>query len=174
MTGVMTVLLDADTTHGSAITLRRPTPADRDAIEAMYARCSRDSRYRRFHGAVPMLARSYLDAVTAGRPEVHDALIAVSGGTVIGLASAAPNGEPQTVEVGTLVEDAWQRHGVGRDLLLALLTAAACRGMRYVRFEVLYENGWLAEALARLLDEVEVEVEHDGAEISLLCRIPAS
>jgi GNAT superfamily N-acetyltransferase len=167
----MTLLLGAD--PGSAVAphaLRRPTPADRSAIEAMYARCSLDTRYRRFHGAVPFLPATYLDACTAGNPAEHDALIATAAGQVVGLASAAPNGEPGTIEVGALVEDTWQRQGVGRDLLAALLLNAASRAVRQVRFEVLFENGWLAAALARTLDVVHLD--NDGTELSLLCRIP--
>jgi GNAT superfamily N-acetyltransferase len=166
----MTLLLEEDTAHEAGVWLRRPTRADRAAIEAMYERCSTDSRYRRFHGAVPRLAASYLDAVTAGDPYAHDAFVAETGGRIVALASAAPNGERHAIEVGILVEDRWQRRGVGSDLLGALLDAAAARGLRYVRFEVLYENGWLAELLARTLGKVSVE--HDGGEISLLCRIP--
>ena len=168
----MTLLLDISSAQDAvAFTVRRPIPADRPGIEAMYERCTLDSRYKRFHGIVPVLPKRYLDACLAGAPDQHDAVVAVAGGRVVGLASAAPNGESHTIELGSLVEDAWQRLGVGRALLQALLTNATARGVRQVRFEVLYENGWLAAELAKQLDVVESS--QGGGEISLLCRIRA-
>lgn len=91
--------------------VRSPPPADRDAIEAMSGRCSLESRFKHFHAGVPRLLARYLDAARAGPPHEHDALIAVSSqtGAVVALAGAAPTREPLTIEVGTLVEDAWRR-----------------------------------------------------------------
>jgi GNAT superfamily N-acetyltransferase len=175
----MTLLLPADNPIALPATrdfrVRQPQPSDRAAIEAMYARCSPASRYKRFHGGVPTLPARYLDATVAGIAHAHDALVAVSSGpvgTVHALASAAPTGEPLTIEVGTLVEDAWQRRCVGRLLLDGLLGRAARRGMCFARFEVLYENGWLADALAARLEVVDVR--WDTGELSVLCRLPSA
>jgi GNAT superfamily N-acetyltransferase len=88
---------------------------------------------------------------------------------IIGFASAGPTGEPGTIEVGTIVEDAWQRVGVGMKLLDELLARAAGRGLTQVRFELLWENGWLADVLARRLGVTDLEWS-DG-ELSLLCPL---
>jgi GNAT superfamily N-acetyltransferase len=171
----MTLLLPADDTIAAfawrEFAVRQADPADRAAIEAMYTRCSLDSRYKRFHGGLPALPARYLDAALAGDPYCHDALVAVSAaGSVVALASAAPTTEPCTIEVGTLVEDGWQRRGVGRMLLDALLERAGERGMEFVRFEMLYENGWLADSLAARLGIADLR--WDDGELSLLCRLP--
>ena len=49
------------------------------------------------------------------------------GGVVAALASLVP-GEGSSAEPGVLVEDAWQRHGIGRQLVAHLIvTASAAR-----------------------------------------------
>ena len=55
-----------------------------------------------------------------------------------------------TADVGVLVEDDWQRRGVGTALLDALVRRVCERGSRFLRADVPEENRFALQVLARL------------------------
>ncbi|MFB9835973.1 GNAT family N-acetyltransferase [Actinoallomurus acaciae] len=116
--------------------IRAVRPEDAAALAAMFGRCSRETRYRRFHGPVTEIPAFYLRHCLDGR---HRAFVAgpPGAGGLVGLASAGPvPGDPSVHEVGVLVEDAWQRRGVGGLLLARLFTDAHVAGVERVRLEL--------------------------------------
>jgi N-acetylglutamate synthase-like GNAT family acetyltransferase len=104
--------------------VRPARPGDLPALDALAARCSFDTLYRRFHGATGTPLRREL-ARTASSTDGHRSWVAVRDGEVRGVATLAV-GRSGQAEVAFLVEDAWQRRGVGRALALRL-GAEACR-----------------------------------------------
>jgi GNAT superfamily N-acetyltransferase len=124
------------------------TASDVEDVLAMYDRCSAETRYRRWHGHLRSFPSAYLSALAAGADQ-HIAVVARHGSEVIGFASAAETA-PGTREIGILVEDRWQRRGVGRRLQSLLLAESAALGTRYVHAEVLARDVWLVDALRRL------------------------
>ena len=163
----------------SLVTIRQATPDDRDGLTGMFERCTQQTRYRRFHGAVTMFPRRYL-AEALSRSPVHHALVAAArdttGGatgdatdtathaataitentavdeagrqTIVALASCRVVDEGMA-EVGVLVEDAWQRHGVGSALLDELAAKARAMGLRALTAQLLTEQAWTAGLLSR-------------------------
>lgn len=93
--------------------IRPASPGDRAALTAMFERCSSQTRYRRFHGFLHAFPERYLADALSGRPE-HVALVAEIDHKIVALASCADG------EIGILVEDAFQRQGIGTRLLAAL------------------------------------------------------
>ncbi len=98
--------------------------ADASALVRMHQRCSAESVYRRY--AAP-LAR--LDERFARRLLLAGAgaLVAVVGDEVVGIASV-PECQNGVAEVALLVEDGWQRQGLGARLLSGAARLARGRG----------------------------------------------
>ena len=61
------------------------------------------------------------------------------GPTIVGHLSLEPSGAHE-VEVAVAVADAWQRHGIGRRLLLAALSWAERHGIERLRASMLSTN----------------------------------
>ena len=129
-------------------TIERLVPCDIDDLLAMYERCSPETRYRRWHGHLRSFPPAYLSALAAGADQ-HIAVVARHGSDLIGFASAAETA-PGVREIGILVEDRWQRRGVGRQLQSRLVAESVALGARYLNAEVLATDAWLVDGLRKL------------------------
>ncbi len=99
--------------------LRLGRSADAEAVARMVARCSAETLSRRFGAPDTRPGLQQARRLAAG------GLLAVAGQQVVGLATLEPVSSG-VFEVGVLVEDGWQRRGVGTRLLsLAARTARA-------------------------------------------------
>src|SRR5579864_5314772 len=109
MTDVITHTVGRVSPPAPVTLYRRLSAADTDAVLAMLLRCSRDTLYRRFHGVTDgtAYARQLLRT-----PSGHDTLGAWCGTRCVGIATLA-DGSDGCSDVGVLVEDAWQRRGLG-------------------------------------------------------------
>jgi ribosomal protein S18 acetylase RimI-like enzyme len=107
------------------VVLRAASGDDVNALVAMHRRCSEETVYRRYHvpmpHVTPRLARGLLD------PPAGLCLVLTVGDDIVatGVLAAGPDG----AEVGIMVEDRWQRHGLGTRLLHALAVEAAVLGL---------------------------------------------
>jgi GNAT superfamily N-acetyltransferase len=140
--------------------VRQAHAGDRAALEAMFQRCSLATVYQRFHGQVRAFPRAYLDEALAGR-DVHYAVVCYSGCEAVALASCRAYdrpgeggnpGEgdgPGEAELGILIEDAWQRRGLGGLLLGRLVAHAADHGIGVLHAQMLTEQDWIIGMLAR-------------------------
>jgi GNAT superfamily N-acetyltransferase len=138
----------------------------------MFARCSPETVRLRFFGGLRALPREYLDGALAGRPEVHDAMVAYRDGLygrahLVGLGSLAVPGDTAAdtdaaAELGLLVTDGWQRRGVGAALMDALFARARARGVERVSAFVLPGRSALLAAIGRRVEQVGAFRETDG------------
>ena len=133
-------------------------PADRPALQALFAACSEESVRLRFFGQLRAFPGDYLDAALAGVPDTHDAVVVYRDGDrtrLAGLASlvAGPASSPDAdpAELAVLVGDAWQRQGAGTAMITALLARARERGVARVRASVLPGRTALLTSLSRRL-----------------------
>jgi len=65
------------------------------------------------------------------------------------VASLAQDAEGK-VELGVLIEDAWQHRGIGTQLAASLLNLARADGVTTVHAEVLGDDSFILEALRRM------------------------
>ncbi|WP_234353015.1 GNAT family N-acetyltransferase [Streptomyces sp. NRRL B-1140] len=106
--------------EGSDITVRRADTRDLEAARAMHDRCSPRTLKLRYHGPVRDADR-YLNHLLSPR---YGRTLAVqtASGRIVGLGHLLWDGDE--TEVALLVEDAWQRRGVGAELLTRLVAMA--------------------------------------------------
>lgn len=76
----------------------------------------------------------------------HFALLAQTGEAVVGLASCVP-ADPGAAELGVLVEDSWQRVGVGTRLLRLLVAHGDQGGLTRLKACVLASQAWMLPVL---------------------------
>jgi GNAT superfamily N-acetyltransferase len=115
--------------EGNEITIRRAGPDDLAAARALHDRCSAETLAQRYHGPVPDADR-YLQHLLSPR---YGRTLAVetASGRLVALAHLLWDGDEN--EVALLVEDEWQRRGIGSRLLRKLVGHAveAGRGSVY-------------------------------------------
>ena len=151
---------------GRAITAIRPVrPEDLAELGGFFAGLSVESRYLRFFAPV-IPAHGLLDLL-AGRHACVDAIVAVANGVIVGHAMAADCRSGQATDVGVVVADAWQRHGVGAALMRALVARAQARGVTSLAMDVLPGNRrvlamilahWPDAAVGQNPDSVDIRV----------------
>ena len=117
--------------------------ADSEALLAMVGRCSAVSLYRRFHGVGDGVR--YAQEVLAAAAG-HDSYAAWSGDRCVGLGNL--HAYDDTAEIGVLVEDRWQRRGVGTALVVALVRQARERRSPFLRADLLADDHFALRALA--------------------------
>jgi GNAT superfamily N-acetyltransferase len=115
--------------EGSEVRLREITASDGPLVAALHARCSPQTRRSRFLSPAPQLAPGQLAGLLGGEDGVSRAVLAVTadGGSAVGLATVErPVGA--CAELAVLVEDAWQRRGLGTALLRRAVEIATVEG----------------------------------------------
>jgi GNAT superfamily N-acetyltransferase len=125
-------------------TIRRISEDDLLDLTDMFARCSVQTIYRRFHGYVRTFPEPYFTDAIKDHPR-HFALVAETPGKLVAMASCVTL-DDGTCEVGILVEDDYQRQHLGTRLLETLLGYA---GLRAVRATIQHDQSWIIPTLAR-------------------------
>ncbi len=115
-----------DRPDGAAVVLRKGVPGDAEAVSALHQRCSMATLFHRYHTGLRAVPRRWLHRLLM--PPRGISLLAVCGREVIGLGQliSAPDGA--AAEVSLLVEDSWQRQGIGTALLARLAVVATAKG----------------------------------------------
>ncbi|MER5443285.1 GNAT family N-acetyltransferase [Streptomyces sp. NPDC002790] len=114
--------------EGNDITVRRADSGDLALSRAMHERCSQATLRRRYHGPVSDADR-YLNHLLSPR---HGRTLAAqtASGRIVALGHLLWDGDE--TEVALLVEDDWQRRGIGAELLgrlVAMAIEAGCAGV---------------------------------------------
>lgn len=141
--------------EGSEISVRRADTGDLAAARALHSRCSPQTLSRRYHGPVRDADR-YLGHLLS--PHFGRTLAArTSSGTVVALGHLLWDGDE--AEVALLVEDAWQRRGVGGQLLRRLIETAADSGYRSVYAVTQSSNTAMVAAMRGLDLPLDYQIE---------------
>ncbi|MGK5641562.1 GNAT family N-acetyltransferase [Streptomyces sp. URMC 126] len=143
---------------GDEVTVRRAGPADLAAARAMHERCSPATLALRYHGPVRDVAAAdrYLGHLLGPRFGRTLAAFAPSG-RLVALGHLLWDGEE--TEVALLVEDAWQRRGVGAELLRRLVVMAAEAGCESVYAVTRASNTGMVAAMRGLGLPLDYQVE---------------
>lgn len=134
--------------------IRPVRPDDAQRLSDLYDRLSYATAYQRFFKVLkrlpPEWARLFANVDYQGRLALVAEQDTPHGPELIGVARYEPSGEPGTVEVAVVVQDAWQGRGLGVALLSDLLAAAEARGIHRFRADVLADNSRMLGLLSRL------------------------
>jgi GNAT superfamily N-acetyltransferase len=153
--------------------IRELTAADRAALAFIFGRLGAESRYQRFLTAKRELDAPELDFLTAVDHWHHEALIAFSPAPRMPVAVAryVRTADFDGAEPAIAVADAWQRRGIGAELMLALRERALRAGIATFSATLLRSNGG-ALAVARLAGPVTV-IRAEGDVLEVLVRLAA-
>ncbi|WP_371477554.1 GNAT family N-acetyltransferase [Kitasatospora sp. NBC_00315] len=142
---------------GADLTVRRADASDKEAALAMHGRCSPDTLRKRYHGPVTDAAR-YLDHLLDER---HGQALAVEAADGRLVALGHLMWDDDSAEVAVLVEDAWQRRGLGLDLLRRMSALALEAGIDSVYAITQASNTGLIATMRKLSAPLDYQVE-DG------------
>ncbi|MFI9201344.1 GNAT family N-acetyltransferase [Streptomyces sp. NPDC053048] len=151
--------------EGDEITVRRAGADDVGAAREMHERCSRATLSRRYHGPVGDADR-YLRHLLG--PRFGRTLAAYSAsGRLVALGHLLWDGDE--TEVALLVEDDWQRRGVGRELLGRLVAMAGEAGCTSVYAVTTASNTPMVAAMRALGLPLDFQVE--GGTLVITARL---
>jgi len=131
-------------TPARQLQIRALSPDQLRDLLGMVGRCSPSTLFHRFHGITDGTA--YIRHLVAASG--HESLTAWSGTRCIGVATLARSACDH--ELGILVEDGWQRRGIGTELLTCLVAFARARGIDRIVADVLGEDSFVLSALRRV------------------------
>ncbi|MEV4925843.1 GNAT family N-acetyltransferase [Streptomyces roseoverticillatus] len=158
--------------EGGEITVRRADAGDLAAARAMHERCSAATLAQRYHGPVGDADR-YLRHLLS--PRFGRTLAAYTAtGRLVALGHLLWDGDE--TEVALLVEDDWQRRGVGGELLGRLVDLAVAGGCRSVYAVTRSSNTGMVAAMRALDLPMDYQVEEGTLVITVRlapARIPA-
>ena len=143
-------------------TIRKLWIGETDAYRDHLLRLDRESRYRRFSGAVSdeVIARHAATANEIGAV-VHGFFV---DGVLRGAAELRHNGSvfSHEAEAAFSIEQPWQSHGVGTELLERTLLSARNRGINSLRMDCLAEN----QRMQQLARKFEAEFSFDFGSVT--------
>lgn len=128
--------------RNAALPIVRPIlPADESELQRFIRNLSPASRYRRFMMAIRELPEEMLSRFANPEPGREAALVACSpSASIIGLAQYVADETGTGCEVAVVVDDAWQRQGLGYALFDQLLCIATHRGITHAFADLLADN----------------------------------
>ncbi|MFF4165728.1 GNAT family N-acetyltransferase [Streptomyces sp. NPDC001741] len=141
--------------EGNEITVRRADRTDLGAARAMHDRCSDRTLGLRYHGPV-WDADRYLDHLLSPRFG-RTLAVQTASGRLVALGHLLWDGDE--TEVALLVEDDWQRRGIGSELLGRLVTLAVEAGCDSVYAVTQAHNTGMVAAMRALSLPLDYQIE---------------
>jgi GNAT superfamily N-acetyltransferase len=148
---------------GSEVELRLLEADDRERLVRLFYRLSPESVYRRFLS--PRRDPSGLERLLDVDHCNREAVAAVFGDEVVGVARYFWGTELATADLAVLVEDAWQGRGLGVILLERLSEIARSRGVEAFTATILAENRPAIRLVRRVFPAAVFHL--DGPEMSV-------
>jgi acetyltransferase len=142
-------------------------------VRDLYDHLSPRTRYLRFFSQMPALPDSVVRLLTCVDYRRGLALVAeleaADGAEVVALGSFAAIDE-RRVEVGLVVRDEWQRHGIGVALAQRVLLAAQARGFDRFVAHTLWDNQVLRKVLNHVGDIISSTTRYGVSELTFSPR----
>jgi GNAT superfamily N-acetyltransferase len=151
--------------------LRPATGDDLDGLTRMHARCGSQSLFLRYLTGTSGPSRRQLERLLA--PAKGIALVAetVHNGQLIGMANLI--GEGEVAEAAVLVEDSWQRKGIGTALLRSLFGSAGGLGVRAVVLHTHAGNVAMHRTVRKVRSDARFEID-SGLSSTILALKPVA
>jgi GNAT superfamily N-acetyltransferase len=150
---------------GAELLIRAASTDDAQDVRRLHERCSAATLQSRYLGAGgPTEARlsRLLEQAGAGRT-----LLALDGGEVVAIATLLAEGD--LGEIALLVEDRWQRRGIGTALLRRLRAHAERSRIAALVAHIAADNVAMLRTLHRLGGD---DADRDGAMLSVTLPVP--
>ncbi|WP_406396007.1 GNAT family N-acetyltransferase [Streptomyces sp. NBC_00887] len=141
--------------EGNEITVRRADRGDLAAARAMHDRCSDNTLGLRYHGPVRDADR-YLDHLLSPRFG-RTLAVQTASGRLVALGHLLWDGDE--TEVALMVEDDWQRRGIGSELLGRLVAMAVEAGCESVYAVTQAHNTGMVAAMRALSLPLDYQIE---------------
>ncbi|WP_228044700.1 GNAT family N-acetyltransferase [Streptomyces ferrugineus] len=141
--------------QGNDITVRRADTGDLQAAKEMHERCSARTLAMRYHGPIGDADR-YLNHLLSPRFG-RTLAVRTASGRIVGLGHLLWDGDE--TEVALLVEDTWQRHGIGAELLRRLVGMAVDAGCESVYAVTQASNTGMVAAMRGLGLPLDYQIE---------------
>ncbi|MCX4536587.1 MULTISPECIES: GNAT family N-acetyltransferase [unclassified Streptomyces] len=154
--------------EGNEITVRRADRSDLAAARAMHDRCSEQTLRLRYHGPVRDADR-YLDHLLSPRFG-RTLAVQTASGRLVALGHLLWDGDE--TEVALLVEDDWQRRGIGSELLGRLVTLAVEAGCDSVYAVTQASNTGMVAAMRAL--ELPLDYQIEEGTLVITARLEAT
>ncbi|PZF81618.1 GNAT family N-acetyltransferase [Jiangella anatolica] len=157
---------------GRTVTIRIASPRDAGDVSAMHMRCSTETVRHRYH-SVPTMTGRFLSQLVG----TDIALVAEAPNRAIVALANLGRDDTDAGELAVIVEDRWQRAGLGTTLLNHLVSMARLVGYREVYIAGLPGTRWYCTTLARHgRTSLERSDGYDAMRLTLrppLARLPA-
>jgi GNAT superfamily N-acetyltransferase len=159
---------------GRAIEIRAASAGDCEAIKSFIMGLSLRARFLRFFSPVAPPSSAVLRRMCGVSPDT-DVLVATDSGAVVGHAMAVDATESdgrRVADIGLVVSDSWQNHGIGSEMFGRVIARAADRGVSGLVMEVLPENRrMLAMITSRWSD---AGYEFGGGSVTIRVSLPGA
>ena len=152
---------------GAAVLLRAALPEDAARLERMFYRLSPETIHLYTFVAAPRQPHwaARLGALARTDGADHYALVALADGEVVGVARYDRGADPEEAEFGILIEDAWQRRGLGRLLMTRLVEEASRHQVSTFMARILGENRRALRLVAALFANVQSRWESGECQV---------
>ena len=151
--------------------LRPIRPEDAAALTQLYGRLSPESAYQRFFAVMRRLPPDWARILAGVDHDRNAAIVAADAdGALVGVARYAASPGADEAEIALVVEDGWQRRGLGTMLLSALLDHAESRGLTRFLAHILADNQRMLRLVGRLGRVTERSLERGVATLHFTSR----
>lgn len=157
-------------TDGTTAEIRPAVPDDMAAVQAMHEAMSPATSYLRFFSYSRLSAEEEAKRVCRPPAPGHQALLALCGGEIAGVASYEVSSSGQQAEVAFAVTDQMHGHGLGTLLLEHLISDAVHRGVTTFTASVLLDNAEMQKVFINAGLSVQRHLE-DGV-LEFTCALP--
>lgn len=153
---------------GRTVLVRAMMPGDETRLCRLFRRLSPETVYRRFMVANPKIGSAQLARLVDIDHADREALVVTLHGEIHAVARYHRNPGERDAEIAVVVEDRWQRRGIGRILFTRLAELARTRGVESFTGTMLAENA----GATRLLVSVFPTAERQIRQGELVFRVP--
>jgi acetyltransferase len=158
------------------IAIRPLQPQDAPQLAEFLSRLSDETRYLRFLTIIRRFTPEQLEQLTQLRPDRDVALAAVTSNQgseeIVGVARYAGLSDPRRAEFALVVRDDLQGHGIGTELMQALIKIAHAQGLQCLEGLVLATNHKMLELMSHLGFQVMPDAQ-DPTMRRVVCNLTA-
>jgi len=152
---------------GAMVFVRPIRANDTERLRRMFDRLSPTTVYRRFFSPIVEPRPSMLQHLATVDHDRREALVALHGDEIVGVARYDGTRRPGEAEIAVTVEDAWQHRGLGTLLLHELTKRAVAHGYDHFNASMLAENRPAMSMLRRLAPDARVALDGGSYEATI-------